>query len=95
MSPSFSARIVAKRLPFIATGIIFWGVLDELSNEGAAVFISAESDIRNPPMPLSVYVYRMMARNVMIWGFDMAIYFVVAVWFELVPIGMLGVHPRI
>ncbi len=76
---------VAKTLPYIATGIIFWGLLTNCINEGTVVFISAESDIRNLPMPLSVHFYRMMARNVIIWVFNMAIYLVVAVWFELVP----------
>ena len=76
---------VAKTLPYIATGIIFWGLLTNCINEGTAVFISAESDIRNLAMPLSVHFYRMMARNIMIWGFNMAIYVVVAVWFDLMP----------
>ena len=49
------------------------------------VFISAESEIRNLPMPLSVHFYRMLARNVMIWGFNMAIYVVVVAWFGLMP----------
>ena len=46
---------VAKTLPFIATGIIFWGLLTSCITEGTMVFISAESDIRNLPIPLSVY----------------------------------------
>ena len=75
----------AKTLPYIATGLIFWGLLTSCMNEGATVFISAESYIRNLPMPLSVHFYRMMARNVMIWGFNMAIYLVMVVWFELMP----------
>jgi len=75
----------AKILPFIATGIIFWGLLTNCLNEGATVFILAESDIRNLPIPLSVHFYRMMARNVMIWGFNVTIYFIVAIWFELIP----------
>ena len=75
----------AKTLPYIATGLIFWGLLTSCINDGTMVFISAESDIRNLPMPLSVHFYRMMARNVMIWGFNMAIYLVMVVWFELMP----------
>jgi lipopolysaccharide transport system permease protein len=75
----------AKTLPYIATGLIFWGLLTSCMNEGATVFILAESYIRNLPMPLSVHFYRMMARNVMIWGFNMAIYVVVVLWFELAP----------
>src|SRR5450631_4488932 len=76
---------VAKTLPYISTGIIFWGLLTSCINEGTTVFISAESYIRNLPMPLSVQFYRMMARNVIIWVFNMAIYLVVAVYFGLMP----------
>ena len=76
---------IAKTLPYIATGIIFWGLLTSCITEGTMIFIAAESDIRNLPMPLSVHFYRMMARNVMIWGFNMAIYVAMAVWFDLMP----------
>lgn len=76
---------VAKTLPYISTGIIFWGLLTSCINEGTTVFISAESYIRNLPMPLSVHFYRMMARNLIIWVFNMAIYLVVAVYFGLMP----------
>jgi ABC-type polysaccharide/polyol phosphate export permease len=75
----------AKTLPYIATGIIFWGLLTGCINDGTTVFISAESFVRNVPTPISVHFYRMMARNVMIWGFNMAIYLVVVVYFELMP----------
>jgi ABC-type polysaccharide/polyol phosphate export permease len=76
---------VAKTLPYISTGIIFWGLLTSCINDGTTVFISAESYIRNLPMPLSVHFYRMMARNVIIWVFNMAIYLVVLIYFGLAP----------
>jgi lipopolysaccharide transport system permease protein len=76
---------LAKTLPYISTGIIFWGLLTGCINDGTTVFVSAEAFIRNVPMPLSVHFYRMMARNVMIWVFNMAIYLVVVVYFELMP----------
>ena len=76
---------VAKTLPYIATGVIFWGLLTSCINEGTTVFIAAEAFIRNVPTPLSIHVYRMMARNVMIWGFNMAIYIVVIAYFGPLP----------
>jgi lipopolysaccharide transport system permease protein len=76
---------VAKTLPYISTGIIFWGLLTGCINDGTTVFILAESYIRNLPMPLSVHFYRMMARNLIIWGFNMAIYLVVLVYFGPMP----------
>jgi ABC-2 type transport system permease protein len=86
----------AKTLPYIATGIIFWGLLTSCITEGTTVFISAESAIRNLPIPLSVHFYRMMARCIMIWGFNMAIYLVMAVWFELgAGVEHPVVHPRL
>jgi ABC-type polysaccharide/polyol phosphate export permease len=76
---------ISTLLPYIATGLIFWGLLTGCINEGATVFILAESYIRNLPMPLSVHFYRMIARNVIIWVFNMAIYLFVLVYFDLVP----------
>ncbi|UCI06847.1 ABC transporter permease [Mesorhizobium sp. B1-1-8] len=76
---------VGKTVPYIATGLIFWGLLTSTINEGATVFISAESYIRNVPMPLSVHYYRMLARNVIIWAFNMAIYFCVLLVFRITP----------
>ena len=76
---------VGKTLPYISTGIIFWGLLTGCINEGATVFISAEAFIRNVPTPLSVHFYRMMARNIIIWVFNMAIYLAVVVYFGLMP----------
>ena len=76
---------VSKTLPFIATGLIFWGLLVSCVGEGTTVFIGAESYIRNVPMPISVHFYRMIARNTMIWLFNMVIYLVVVVWFKVIP----------
>lgn len=75
----------AQTLPFIATGIIFWSLLTACINEGSAVFIAAEAFLQNVPMPVSVHVYRMLARNVLIWVFNMAIYVAVAAMFRVSP----------
>jgi ABC-type polysaccharide/polyol phosphate export permease len=76
---------MSSTLPYIAVGLINWGLLTSCINEGTAVFIGNESYIKNVPLPVSVHFYRMIARNVIIWGFNMAIYLVVLVWFRIVP----------
>lgn len=73
----------AKTLPYIATGIIFWGLLTTCITEGTMVFISSESFIRNVPVPISLHVYRMIARNLIIWCFNMAIYVLVVAYFSV------------
>ena len=74
---------ISETLPYIATGIIFWSLLTTCINEGTSTFISAESFIRNVPVPVSVHFYRMMARNVFIWLFNMAIYLLVIAVFRV------------
>lgn len=74
---------VGQTLPYIATGIIFWTLLTSCINEGTTVFIGNESYIKNVPLPVSVHFYRMMARNLIIWGFNMVIYLAVLIFFRV------------
>ena len=76
---------ISQTLPYIAVGLIFWGLLTSAINEGTAAFIGNENFIRNVPLPISIHFYRMMARNLIVWAFNMAIYLVVLVWFRVVP----------
>jgi len=68
-------------LPYLATGVIFWTFITSVITEGCTSFVSAQGFIRNVPMPLSVHYYRMFARNLMIWMYNMAIYVIVFVVF--------------
>ncbi|MFA5899218.1 MAG: ABC transporter permease [Hyphomicrobium sp.] len=77
---------ISQTLPYIATGLIFWGLLTNCINDGTTAFIGSETYIRNVPLPISVHIYRMIARNLIIWAFNMAIYVVVLVVFQI-PIG--------
>jgi ABC-type polysaccharide/polyol phosphate export permease len=74
-----------QSLPYIATGIIFWGLITSCINEGTTVFISREGYIRNVPMPISVHLYQMIARNIIIWLFNMVIYVAVLLILRLNP----------
>jgi ABC-type polysaccharide/polyol phosphate export permease len=75
----------SQTLPHIATGVIFWGFLASAINEGANVFISGAGYIRNVPLPVSVHVYQMLMRNLIIWLFNMVIYFFVILVFGINP----------
>ncbi len=68
-------------LPYLAVGIIFWGLLTSVINEGCTAFVAGEGYIQNVPMPISVHYYRVFARNIIIWAHNMVIYFLVILVF--------------
>ena len=76
---------VADYLPFVAAGLIIWGLLSGLITEGCAAFIGAEGIIKQVSLPLSVHVYRVVWRNLIVFAHNVAIYVAAAVIFSIQP----------
>lgn len=72
---------VEQILPYIATGIIFWGFMTACIGEGSTVFIGNDAYLRNVPLPITFHLFRMIARNLMILGLNMVIYLGIGVLF--------------
>jgi len=53
-------------LPFLTIGMILWTFVASVVTEGATGFISAESIIKQLPIPLFVHIMRMIWRNFLI-----------------------------
>lgn len=53
-------------LPSLASGIILWGYISTVINEGCNSFIASDAIIKQLPIPLFVHVLRMTWRNVII-----------------------------
>lgn len=60
-------------LPSLASGIILWGFISTVVNEGCASFIASDAIIRQLPIPLFVHVLRMAWRNMIILGHNLLI----------------------
>ncbi|WP_232820950.1 ABC transporter permease [Dyella sp. C11] len=60
-------------LPWLASGIILWGFLSSVVNEGCTSFIASDAIIKQLPIPLFVHVLRMMWRNTIILGHNLVI----------------------
>jgi ABC-type polysaccharide/polyol phosphate export permease len=76
---------LAVYLPLMAVSFIAWGLLASLVNEGATVFIEAENYVRSSPLPKSMYIYRMLTRNLIVFAHNLAILPVVMVVFGILP----------
>jgi ABC-type polysaccharide/polyol phosphate export permease len=72
-------------LPFLATGLIAWGFLSTALSEGCLAFISAESIIKQLPIPLGVHCLRVVYRNLLVLAHNLVI--IPLIWFFLnVPV---------
>ena len=76
---------VADYLPFIAAGFVLWGLLSDQINEGCTVFIDAEGIIKQVNLPLSIHVYRLGWRSLVIFAHNAVVYIVAAVIFSIQP----------
>ncbi len=65
-------------IPFLACGMIIWSFVNVTIVEGCNVFITASPIIKSSSIPLSVHVFRLMWRNVVVFVHGFAI--IIATW---------------
>ena len=76
---------ITRYLPYLALGFIFWTMISGLISDACGIFVSAQGIITQIEMPLSVHVYRMVWRSLIILAHNMAIFFAVAVLIGIWP----------
>ena len=73
-------------LPYLAVGVVVWTLVSSLITEGCNTFISAERAIKQLPVPISVHVFRMVWRNVIVFAHNVMIVIVLIFLFNI-PVG--------
>lgn len=76
---------LAVYLPLVAISFIAWGLIAALLNDGATVFIESEGYLKSAPLPKSMFIYRMLARNTMTFGHNLILVPPVTLFFGIVP----------
>lgn len=74
---------IHEYLPFLATGLIVWTLISSLIGEGCNTFIAAEGAIKQVPVPISVHIYRMVWRNLLIFFHNISIYIIMILPFNI------------
>jgi ABC-2 type transport system permease protein len=72
---------LSEHLPYVTLGLIIWNMINAAILEGADVFIANEGLIKQLPTPLSVHVYRLVWRQMILFGHNIVIYVVIAMIF--------------
>jgi ABC-2 type transport system permease protein len=86
-----------EHLPYITLGLIVWNLINAAILEGADVFVANEGLIKQLPTPLSVHVYRLVWRQMILFAHNIIIFVVIAIiypkpwkWTDLAVIPALG-----
>lgn len=74
---------ITDYLPYLTCGIVIWTFLSSILLEGCTVFIVSEGAIKQNPVPLSVHVYRLILRNLIILGHNALIYVLLILVFPI------------
>jgi lipopolysaccharide transport system permease protein len=61
-------------LPYLASGLIMWGLINGIINEGNLAFIAAEAMIKQLPLPKIVYIVRVVWRNLIVSAHNIVIF---------------------
>ncbi|MEZ0363497.1 ABC transporter permease [Mycobacterium sp. pUA109] len=69
---------LAEHLPYVTLGLIIWNLINAAILEGADVFVANEGLIKQLPTPLSVHVYRLVWRQIILFAHNIVIYLVIA-----------------
>ena len=72
---------LAEHLPYVTLGLIIWNLINASILEGADVFVANEGLIKQLPTPLSVHVYRLVWRQVILFAHNIVIFIVIAIIF--------------
>jgi ABC-type polysaccharide/polyol phosphate export permease len=73
-------------LPFVATGIVIWGLIAGCLTEGSNLFINASTVIRQVPAPLPVHLFRLVWQQIIYFGHNLVVIVLVLIIVQT-PVG--------
>jgi ABC-2 type transport system permease protein len=79
----FAKHTDGNYLPYVATGMIVFNLISSVAIEGSMIFIVSASLILQLKAPLSVYIYQMLWRNLLIFAHNITIYVIVLMFVRI------------
>ena len=72
-------------IPYLVAGFTTWNFLQALVNEGKDAFVANASAIREIPVPSTVFVYRLLWKNILVFGYNAVVLVIVLMIFQVWP----------
>jgi ABC-type polysaccharide/polyol phosphate export permease len=86
---------VSDFIPFVATGIVFFGTISGIINEGCDTFVQAKGMLSQTALPMFTFVWRTVLRNAIYLAHNLVIIIGVLIYFGYwrtmnLPLALLG-----
>ena len=72
-------------IPYVAMGIITWGLISGLLLDGANAFVSADNLVRSVKLPYTVHILRVLQRNLIIFLHNLLAFVPFMIWLGIWP----------
>jgi ABC-type polysaccharide/polyol phosphate export permease len=76
---------IATYIPYLAAGLPLWGFISQTTNESCMAFHEGGRLMKQIKLPLSVYILRVIWRNLIIFLHTIVIFIPVAIVFKVAP----------
>ena len=73
---------IERYLPWMATGLVVWGLISQTVLEGAEAFIASAHIIRQTAIPITLFVWRVVWRNLLTFAHQAPVLLIVAFKFH-------------
>ncbi|MGU8083608.1 ABC transporter permease [Burkholderia pyrrocinia] len=88
MGPLYGALLnisTEEFVPYLALGIITWGLISTLILDACNAFIGSDSIVRSVRLPLSLHVFRSVYRNLLFFAHNILAFVPVMFYVKIVP----------
>lgn len=79
-------RPTVEYIPYLTAGFIVWNLLSGIVSDGTQVFVSNGAAIKEIPAPLTIHIYRVIWKQLVIYFHNMIVFVGVAVYFGIFTI---------
>ena len=76
---------ISDYLPYLSAGVIVWNLFVTILNESCNGFITSHEIIRSTTLPYSIFIYRILWRNAVVYVHNLTIHVLVVLIFVIEP----------
>lgn len=86
MGPLYSSLFnndLTTFFPYLALGIIYWSLFSTIVSDSCTTFVNSSSYLKQAYFPISLFVWRSIARNLIVFAHQIVLFLPVAWWVNL------------